>query len=143
MLMQIERDTRVMNRMDPETRVIHARLEEWARWAKDHGIAGYPRQSITEKAAKYGKLGIPQEPLHKPEPRMPDVVAAVDAAISKLCEIDKGAVRTYYLSWEPMESMAKRHRMRARQFQNVLRRARWRIAIYLSMNNNLNVTLLS
>lgn len=128
--MQI-RSPRTMNHMDPETKEVHARLEEWARWAKDIGIAGYPRQSLTEKAAKYGKLGIPQEPLHKPEPMMPDRVAAVDAAISKLGDIDRSVVRAYYLNWEPTSTMARRLRMRERQFQNVLRRARWRIVGFL------------
>lgn len=127
----MQRSPRSMNHMDPETKEVHARLEEWARWAKDSGIAGYPRQSLTEKAAKYGKLGIPQEPLHKPEPMMPDRVAVVDAAISKLGEIDRGVVRLYYLNWEPTMVMARRMKMRARQFENVLRRARWRIMGYL------------
>jgi len=120
-----------MNHMDPETKEIHLRLEEWARWAKDSGIAGYPRQSLTEKAATYGKLGIPQEPLHKPEAMMPDRVAAIDAAICRLGDIDRGVVRTYYLNWQPVETMARRHHMRVLQFQRVLRRARWRIMGYL------------
>ena len=120
-----------MNHMDPETKEIHLRLEEWARWAKDWGIAGYPRQSLTEKAATYGKLGIPQEPLHKPEASMPDRVAVIDAAIAKLGDIDRRVVRMYYLNWEPTNVMARRMKMRERQFQNVLRRARWRISGYL------------
>lgn len=127
----MQRSPRSMNHMDPDTKEVHARLEEWARWAKDLGVAGYPRQSLTEKAAKYGKLGIPQESLHKPEPMMPDRVAVVDAAISKLGEIDRGVVRLYYLKWEPTMVMARRMKMRARQFENVLRRARWRIMGYL------------
>lgn len=120
-----------MNNMDAETKQVHLRLEEWARWAKDSGISGYPRQSLTEKAATYGKLGIPQEPLHKPESVMPDRVAAVDAAICRLGDIDRGVVRQYYLHWEPIESMARRQHMRALQFQRVLHRARWRIMGYL------------
>lgn len=128
---EVERDPRTMNRMDPETRAIHVRLEEWACWAKDRGILGYPRQSLTEKAAQYGKLGIPQESNYRAEPMMPPHVAAMDAAISRLCQIDKGVIKTYYLHWEPIECMARRHSMRTRQFQNVLRRARWRLAILI------------
>lgn len=128
--MQI-RSPRTMNHMDPDTKEVHARLEEWARWAKDIGIAGYPRQSLTEQAAKYGKLGIPQEPLHKPEVVMPDRVAAVDAAICRLGDIDRSVVRAYYLNWEPTSTIARRLKMRERQFQNVLRRARWRIVGFL------------
>jgi hypothetical protein len=128
-----ERDRRVMNHMDPETKIVHARLEEWARWAKDMGIAGYPKQSPTEKAALYGALGIPQEPLNKPEPMMPDHVARVDAAICRLGEIDRKAIRLYYLSWDVAEVLARRmdRTMRWRQFLSVVRRARWRVAGYL------------
>lgn len=133
-MMQI-RSPRAMNHMDPDTKEVHARLEEWARWAKDLGIAGYPRQSVTEKAAKYGKLGIPQESLHKPEPMMPDRVAAVDAAICRLGAIDQKAIRLYYLQWEAPEVLARKmdRSMRWRQYLNVVRRARWRIAAYLDV----------
>lgn len=130
-MIEDNRRRKSMNHMDPETKLVHARLEEWATWAKDLGIAGYPKQSLTEKAAKYGKLGIPQEPLHKPEPMMPDHVAVIDAAICRLGEIDRGVVRTYYLRWEPVNVMARRHSMRVLQFQRVLHRARWRIMGYL------------
>jgi hypothetical protein len=58
-------------------------------------------------------------------------VAAIDAAICKLGDIDRGVVRTYYLHWEPVSTMARRHHMRVLQFQRVLRRARWRIMGYL------------
>jgi hypothetical protein len=126
-----ERDPRSMNHMDPDTKFVHARLEEWAKWAKDPGIAGYPHQSLTEKAATYGRLGIPQEPLHKPEAMMPDHVAVVDAAVARLGDIDRGVVRTYYLKWEPVNVMARHHKMRVLQFQRVLRRARWRIMGFL------------
>ena len=130
-----ERSRRAMNHMDPETKVVHARLEEWARWAKQSGIAGYPRQSLTEKAATYGKLGVPQEPLYKPEAVMPDHVAAVDAAICRLGEIDRKALRLYYLEWQPAEVLARKmdRSMRWRQYLNVVRRARWRVGAYLEM----------
>lgn len=133
-----ERPARSMNHMDPETKIVHARLEEWAKWAKDIGISGYPRQSLTEKAAKYGKLGIPQESLRKPEPMMPERVAATDAAISKLGEIDRRVIFAYYLQWAPVEVMARRcGGMRVRQFQNVLRRARWRIRGFLDAKESI------
>ena len=125
------RDRRSMNNMDPETKAVHSRLEEWARWARDSGIAGYPRQSLTEKAAQYGKLGIPQESNYRTEQLMPDHVAVIDAAICRLGDIDKRVVKTYYLRWDSLGSMARTMRMRERQFQLVLQRARWRIMGYL------------
>lgn len=128
-----QRSPRAMNRMDPDTKLVHARLEEWARWAKDIGIAGYPRQSLTEKAATYGKLGIPQEPLHKPEPMMPDHVARVDAAVCRLRAVDQKALRLYYLNWDAPESLARKmdRSMRWRQYLNIVRRARELVGAYL------------
>jgi hypothetical protein len=128
-----ERSSRTMNHMDPDTKLVHARLEEWAGWARDTGIAGYPKQSLTEKAAKYGKLGLPQEPMHKPEPMMPDHVAIIDVAICRLGVIDQKAIRLYYLNWAAPEVLARKmdRSMRWRQYLNVVRRARWRIAAFL------------
>lgn len=126
-----QRDRRATNRMDPETREIHERLEEWARWARDPGIAGYPRQSLTEKAATYGRLGIPQEPLHRPESVMPAHVAVVDAAITRLSLREQDVIRSYYLHWQPVEQLARRIDMHPLMFHRVLRRARAWIAGYV------------
>ena len=130
---EAQRSSRTMNHMDPDTKLVHIRLEEWGQWARDAGVMGYPAQSLTEKAAKYGKLGIPQEPLNKPESMMPERVAQVDAAVCRLGAIDRQAIRLYYTRWEPVEALAKEMpgRMRARQFQNVMQRARWRVGVYL------------
>lgn len=127
MLMTAERDNRVINHMDPDTKWVHIRLEAWVPWAKGRGIAGYPRQSLTEKAALYGKLGIPQESVHRPEPQIPDREARTDAAICRLGDIDRKVIRTYYLDWAPVEVMARKCGMRVPQFRNVLKRARWRL----------------
>jgi hypothetical protein len=124
-----------MNHMDPETKIVHARLEEWAKWAKDSGIAGYPRQSLTEKAAQYGKLGIPQESNYRSESMMPDHVAVIDAAICRLGDVDRSVVKMYYLRWEAVAVMAWKLRMRERKFQHILQRARWRIMGYLDAAN--------
>lgn len=125
------RSSRSMNHMDPETKLVHARLEEWSKWAKDPGIAGYPKQSLTEKAAQYGKLGIPQESNYRAEPSMPDHVAVIDAAVCRLGDSERKVVQIYYLRWEPVSVMARRVSMRERQFQTVLQRARWRILGFL------------
>jgi hypothetical protein len=131
---EVEQDTsrrKAMNHMDPETKLVHARLEEWAKWAKDSGIAGYPRQSLTEKAAQYGKLGIPQESNYRSEPMMPDHVALIDAAICRLGDLDRRVIKAYYLRWQAVAVMAWNLRMRERKFQHILQRARWRIMGYL------------
>lgn len=128
MLMQAERDPRYLNHMDPETRRVHARLEEWGRWSRDAEVRPYPAVTLLGRVIEQGISGASQS---RPPIAMPDAVAVVDAAIGKLGAIDKRVVQTYYLRWESPEVMARRLQMRLRQFQAVLRRARWRIGGFL------------
>jgi hypothetical protein len=128
----VERDPRAMNRMDPATKLVHARLEEWGRFARDRGIQGYPRQSLTEKAAQYGKLGIPQESNYRAEPTMPERIANVDGAICRLWGVGQRCVKRYYTTWEAPEVMAKMEKMELRRFQEVLRRSRELIGMWLA-----------
>lgn len=67
----------------------------------------------------------------RPPVQIPEAVAIVDAAVCRLAAVDRSVIQTYYLRWEPIEAMARRHQMRVRQFQTVLRRARWRILGYI------------
>jgi hypothetical protein len=119
------RDKRVLNHMDPETKVIHGRLEAWGLWAKDAEIRAWPSATITERM-RGGRSTVP--PI-----AMPDEIAAIDAAVCRLNAIDKRAVQLYYIKWAPVEIHARAMNMRARQFQNVVRRARWRLAAMLGV----------
>lgn len=127
----VERDGRAMNNMDPETKLTHIRLEEWARWAKDSESREWPPITLLGKVIEQGISGAGQGT--RPPISMPDNVAKVDAAVAKLGEIDKKAIKTYYMRWEDIDSMARRLHMRRRQFQNVLRRARFRVQVYMSV----------
>lgn len=130
----MERDGRVMSNMDAESRLIHSRLESWARWARDFSEArAYPAVSVVGRMMEYGALGASQQ--GRPPVSMPDEIAAVDAAVARLGDIDQRAIKAYYLHWEPIENCAKRLRMNVRPFQSLLRRARWRIAIILNCAN--------
>ena len=124
-------DGRGVNRMDPETKRVHLRLEAWGKWAKELGIQGYPSQSPIEKAALYGKLGIPQESNYRGEPEIPIHIAHTDVAVAKLPPQERIVIRCYYIYWEPVESLASRSHMKVRKFQSVLMRARWRVHGYL------------
>lgn len=124
-----ERDRRAMNHMDPETKLVHVRLEEWGRWAKDSEVHAWPRITLLGRCIDQGETGAAQS--GRPPVAMPDRVAVIDAAVCKLGEIDKRVVQAYYIRWQPIEVMARRHSMRVLQFQRVLRRARWRIMGYL------------
>lgn len=113
------------NRMDTDTRIVHERLEQWGRWARDSEARAWPEATLLGRVIEQGANGASQS--GRPPVQIPDAVAIVDAAVCRLGAIDRGVVQTYYLRWEPIDVMARRHSMRVRQFQNVLRRARWRI----------------
>ena len=125
----IERDPRYMNHMDPDTRRVHLRLEEWGRWARDAEMRPWPRRTLLGRVIDQGPSGAGET--GRPPIAMPDAIAVVDAAIAKLGAIDRGVVQTYYQRWEAPEVMARRLHMRVRQFQSVLRRARWRIGGFI------------
>lgn len=136
----VDRDPRAMNRMDPETKIAHARLEEWGRWAKDAEARAWPSVTLLARVMEQGTSAAGQS--GKPPIAMPDHVAAVDAAVCRLGDVDRKAIRLYYLRWEPAEVLARRMErgMRARQFLNVVSRARWRISVMLD-TRSLNATL--
>lgn len=123
-VMSEARDVR-QNRMDPDTRLVHIRLEEWARWARDSEIHAWPSATSLARWIEQGIDGASQQ--GRPPVSMPEPVAVVDAAVCSLGATDRIVIQTYYLRWEPIETMARRHDMRVRQFQHFLRRARWRI----------------
>ncbi len=125
----VERDGRAMNRMDPETKIVHAKLEAWGSWAREAHLRAYPPSTLLGRMIEFGAQGSSQQ--GRPPVSMPDEIAHVDAAVAKLGDIDRRAVLAYYTYWDAPEICAKRARLSLRQFQNVLRRARWRIHIFL------------
>lgn len=129
----VMRDVRA-NRMDTDTRIVHERLEQWGRWAKDSEATAWPKATLLGRVIEQGASGASQQ--GKPPVQIPDAVAVIDAAVCRLGTVDRSVIQTYYLRWEPIESMARRHRMGVRHFQNVLRRARWRILGYIDAHEN-------
>jgi DNA-directed RNA polymerase specialized sigma24 family protein len=125
------RDKRVLNHMDPDTKAVHARLESWGAWARDGEIRAWPVATMLARVIEQGTAGAAQG--GRPPVAMPDEIAAVDAAVCTLTSIDKQAINLYYIKWAPIESHARKMHMRPRQFQNVLRRARWRLAARLKL----------
>lgn len=125
MLMITMRDKRTMNHMDGDTKLVHLRLEAWGEWAKQHESIGYPAITPIGRMMEYGPMGAAQE--GRPPVSMPDEIAATDAAVARLGAIDRKAVTEYYTRWEAAEVIARRCGLRVRQFQSVLRRARWRL----------------
>jgi hypothetical protein len=124
-----ERSGRAVNAMDPDTRRIHARLEEWAvQVRRSAGACGYPPESVY---VKWALLGVRTETGHESElsPR----AANVEAAVLRLCAIDQGVIRRYYLAWRQTgiwKGLAGINN--DDKFRAILSRARFRVDGYLS-----------
>jgi DNA-directed RNA polymerase specialized sigma24 family protein len=125
------RDKRVTSHMDPETKVVHGRLEAWGAWARDSEIRAWPVATLLGRMIDQQAAGAAQS--GRPPVAMPDDIAAVDAAVCRLNAIDKQAIQLYYIKSLPVEIHARKMHMRVRQYQNVLRRARWRLAMFLGL----------
>lgn len=117
------RDPRAMNHMDKETRVIHARLDEWSSYVKRAlNMLGYPAESYYHK---WAALKIAPNPGFDAE--MPERPANVDRAVARLGEIDKSVIWRYYcqfrptLIWKGLRAIDSKS-----EFDKILRRARWR-----------------
>ena len=111
--------------MVPHIRYVHARLEEWARWAKDDTSLGFPSRSVHEKVNEGGILA----GAARPPTEIPEAVAYTDAAIAAQIVIDRTVLRAYYLNWAPTETLWQRCAgiRSVSNFKAVLRRARWRV----------------
>lgn len=130
--MAVERDGRVMNHMAPDLRLTHARLERWGRWAKSAGVRAWPQVTLLGRIIEHGPVGA-CIPTSAAQSAIPKDIAEVDAAVARLCQIDKAVIRTYYMEWAPIEVMAKHRRMKVSTFHATLRRARWRVNDYLAI----------
>jgi hypothetical protein len=125
-----ERDRRTMNNMDPETKAVHIRLEQWGAETREKHT-GWPPVTMLGRLMKQGPMGASQT--GNPPTALSPQAANVDGCVAKLCQIDQRAIKLYYQGWIAREALAKQLCMRERQAQNVLRRARWRIAAHLAV----------
>lgn len=127
---RIARDRRTMNNMDPETKAVHIRLEQWGAETRERG-SGYPSITLLGRLMEQGPMGAGQE--GRPPVALSEAAAHIDACVAKLCQIDQRALREYYQHQVGMYELSRKLSMRERQAQNVLRRARWRLAAHLSV----------
>ncbi len=123
-------DTRRINHMDSDTKAVHYELERWGRWARDAGIRAWPQVTLLGRIIEEGLHGA--RSTGAPPVSMPSEVERVDKAVAHLGEVDRRVIRKYYLEWAPPEVMAKSLKMRRREFDNVLRRARYRVQGYIA-----------
>jgi DNA-directed RNA polymerase specialized sigma24 family protein len=124
------KDGRACSHMDPQTSAVHARLEEWGKWCRDR-LNAWPQRTLLGRVIDQGFTGAAQPGAERAD--VSEDVAVTDAAVARLGQIDQRAIKAYYMRTEPIESSAKRVGMSKRMFQNVLRRARWRLAVYMGI----------
>lgn len=127
MLMTAEfRDARTMNHMDPDTRRVHLRLEKWGSATRDSALVSWPKVTMLGRLIEQGPMGAGQA--GRPPVSLSEEDAATDVAVSRLGDIDRQAIKEYYQGWMTIDILAKTMRIRVRQAQNILRRARWRLS---------------
>lgn len=125
----VERDPRAMNRMDAATKLVHARLEEWGTETKAKEENGYPASTLLGRVIDHGPMGASQSGMGPTS--LSEHVANVDAAVARLWGQGQRCIKRYYKSWEPPEVMAQKEGLKLRQFQEVLRRSRDLIGLWL------------
>lgn len=122
-------DRRALGHMAADIRIVHIRLEMWAKWARDKAPNGWPERTILGRLIEEGP-GASQSSHTTSD--MPEGIAETDRAVGHLPDEDRKVVRQYYLHWAPRDVMARKLRMPLTKFDSVLNRARWRICGYLS-----------
>lgn len=122
-------DRRVMNHMDPLTRGVHIRLEHWGQATRQAIENGWPQVTLLGRMIVQGPSGASQT--GHPPVTLSEEDQHTDAAVAKLGEIDRRVITLYYHHWVTVDQVARQMRMRIRQTQNVLRRARWRVSGFL------------
>lgn len=124
------RSARAVSHMSPETRYVHARLEEWAAHNRDRFAQAWPAVTVLGRVAEFGPMGASQG--SQAPDNVPQSVTNIERAVLKLGEIDRKVITQYYTRWSMLRIMARKCGMRDREFQRVLDRARFRIHGYLS-----------
>lgn len=124
----VTRDPRALNHMDPDTKLIHAYLEQWGKETKDRDENGLPATTllgrVIEQGPGAGQTGRPPSDL---SPRS----AVIDALVGRLWHIGQRCIKRYYQYWEPMEVMARREEISVSRMKEVLRRSRWLLNSWL------------
>lgn len=112
------------------TRAVDARLQEWAKWYLGKINVGNLQCNLG-RVIEYGPAAGHQGVAHDPE--VPQHVATVEKAVTRLCQIDQRVIKSYYgRSGDPVEQLAARMRMSVNHFRKVLNRARWRVEGYIA-----------
>lgn len=119
-------DRRSLNRMSIDTKIIHARLEAWAKWSKENQ-GDWPSRTLLGRMAD-GEL---PSTASRPPISMPDAIAITDKAVGRLRTDEQGVIRAYYQHWEPIDITARKLHMTVEKLKTILERARIRLDGYI------------
>jgi hypothetical protein len=122
----LERDPRSMNRMDPETKLIHAELVIWGRETRDRFLHGWPTSTLLGRLIEQGPNGASQSG------SAPTAVSprsqVIEACWCRLWGKGKTAIDLYYHTTDAPEAIARQMGISKRKLQYTLERARYLIA---------------
>lgn len=111
-----------------------AAMDDWAEWERQHrDNLGHGSTSVAWRLMQAKEIGVASHGTSI-EPEMPDLIAAVDAAVAKLVRHEKRAFRTYYLTYATIADKARRCRCSTPEFYRRLRRARRTVANSLQLD---------
>ena len=126
----LERDPRAMNRMDPETKLIHAELVIWGRETRDRFLHGWPVCTVIGRLIEQGPNGAGQSA------SAPTVISprsqVIEACWCRLWGKGKTAIDLYYHTTDAPEAIARQMGIRMTQLKQVLQRSRYLIATWAS-----------
>ena len=84
-----------ISRMSPETRYVHARLEEWAQHNRDRFCPElYPSVTVLGRVMEFRLDGGVVQGSNAPD-NVPESVANIERAVLKLGEIDRKVIKQY------------------------------------------------
>jgi hypothetical protein len=124
-----ERDRRSLSHMDPDTLIVHARLERWGKETREGFTDGWPAVTLLGRVIEQGAGGASQP--GRPVSTISESSQQVDACVARLWKRAQSCTRRYYQQWEPIEVMARKEGVGLTQFREILRRSRQLIGFWL------------
>lgn len=135
MATEMKRDGRITNAMTPDVQRVHFALVDWSKLALGPDGRAWPAATMLARVIEQGINGAGQVGPEKIE--WPQAVKNTERAVNSLGQIDQRVIKTFYGSNNPKEVMARdAGHMRVKEFDNVLKRARWRILGFLDGSRN-------
>lgn len=122
-----------LRRLDQSLHDVEVRLWAWADWARHNGEnIGWPGTSVAWRLAHIHEIGA-SIVATCPTVEIPEPIADVDEAVSKLDPILKAIVMVHYFSSDPIEVKARRVKRNQSVYSRLLDNARWSVKTLLRL----------